>query len=183
MNEPWLPFLATEFLAERILPRWRCFEWGSGGSTRWLAERCQHVVTVEHDVCWLRASYPQNAELLFREPEMGEIGPDPSDPAHYRSASTELGPGHHWRRYAQAIDGYGAFDLVLVDGRARASCIHHAAPHVAPGGWLVVDNTGDRPWYLSKTVYLFEGWDRAAFHGRGPLLSYPWECTLFRRPA
>jgi len=186
MADPWLPFLETEFLAARILPRWRCFEWGSGESTLWLADRCQHVVTVEHDREFMR-SYPPNVELLFKTPELWEIGPDPSEPAHYRSGSTVLGPGRNWRDYASIIDPYGEFDLVLVDGMARASCINHAVSHVKEGGWLVVDNTGDRPWYLAKTAHLFGnwdgGWERVTFFGRGPILSYLWETTMFRRPA
>ncbi len=54
------------------------------------------------------------------------------------------------------------------------------------GGWLALDNTGDRPHYLAKTAHLFGtwdgGWERATFFGRGPQLGYLWECSFWRRP-
>lgn len=187
IEAPWLPNLATEFLERRIKTRWECFEWGSGASTLWLAERCARVVSVEHNPEWRVKRPPPNCECLLVQPERGEVGPDPSEPSHYRSGSTELGPGWNWKKYAEAIDAYGEFDLVLVDGMARASCIARAVPHVRPGGWLAVDNTGDRPWYLARNIGLFGtwdgGWERATFFGRGPLLSYLWECSFFGRPA
>lgn len=186
MKVPWLPYMATEFLECRLLPRFRVFEWGSGGSTYWFSERCQRVISIEHDPARLIVPIPTNVEALLLEPESGEIGPDPSEPSHYRSGSTEVGPGRNWKRYATAIDAYDLFDVVLVDGMARASCISHAVPHVRPGGWLVIDNTGDRPYYLSKTINMFGnwdgGWERVTFFGRGPILSYLWETTMFRRP-
>jgi hypothetical protein len=165
------------------------FEWGSGGSTVWLAEvlKVERLVSVEHDADWFEEvgavmrERGLEADRRLVPPEPGEVGPDPSEPSHYRSASTEVGPGRNWRRYAGAIDGEGGFDLVLVDGMARASCLWHGASHVRPGGWLALDNTGDRPYYLAKTLHLFEGWDRVDVTGWGPILGYQWTCTLFRR--
>jgi len=143
------------------------------------------VVSVEHEPARLLTDLPQNVETLLIPIEEGEIGPDPSDPEHYKSASTEIGK-MNFRRYCHAIDDYGKFDLVLVDGMAHASCIALAVSHVRPGGWLVVDNTGDRPYYLEKTGQLFGnwdgGWERVTFFGRGPLLSYLWETSIFRKP-
>ncbi len=66
---------------------------------------------------------------------------------------------------------------------ARASCLAHAYNHVADGGCIVLDNTGDRPYYLKQTVRLFgnyeKGWERVTFMGYGPILDYKWETTIF----
>ena len=128
--EPWLPYLATEFLASILQPDWSVFEWGSGAGRAWLAQRCSSVVSVEQDPAWVKQYQPW-VTLLFIPPEQGEIGADPSEPANYRSNSPTLGPGRNWKKYVQAIDAYGLFDLVLIDGWARPSCIVHAIPHVA----------------------------------------------------
>ena len=184
MNKPWLPYLATEYI-KRLKPK-QVFEWGSGKSTLFFLGMNARVVSIEHDLKW----YENIKSKLWRDnwiidyrfipPDSGEIGPDKSNPAHYKSGSTELGPVN-FKAYASAIDSYGLFDLILIDGMARASCIQHAFSHVAPGGCLVIDNA-DREYYLEKTNHLFgnweSGWERIEFTGYGPILDYQWK-TLF----
>lgn len=47
-----------------------------------------------------------------------------------------------FEQYVKSIDEYpnGYFDLITVDGRARASCALRALPKLKNGGWLLVDN-------------------------------------------
>ncbi|MBN8710079.1 MAG: hypothetical protein J0I10_11890, partial [Verrucomicrobia bacterium] len=61
--------------------------------------------------------------------------------------------GKSFREYATAIErvGVSGFDAVLVDGRARPSCIMHSLDKVKPGGLLVVDNA-ERDYYLQNTA-------------------------------
>ena len=50
-----------------------------------------------------------------------------------------------FRSYITQIREAGApFDVVQVDGRARLECAAVAREHLAPGGWLVVDDV-DKP--------------------------------------
>lgn len=187
LNRPWLPYLATDFI-ERLNPR-SVFEWGSGGSTLFFVSLGAFVVSVEHDKEWFSDVQHElwkrdhwNVTYLHIPFEQGEIGPDKSNPAHYKSGSTLYGLVN-FKAYAGAIDAYEGFDLILIDGMARASCIQHAFSHVKPGGCLVVDNTGDRPYYLEKTAHLFgnweAGWERVDILGHGPGLDYKWQTTFF----
>jgi hypothetical protein len=178
---PWIPHLARKYLERMMLPRWRCFEWGSGGSTVWLAQRCQNLVSVEHNQEYydkLQGYDLPNVDRWFIPPGPGEIGLDRANPEHYRAGS--IGNAN-FLAYAQSITGNGPFDLVLVDGRARASCIVHAVPEVAPGGWLVLDNA-ERGYYLEQTAHLLQDWERVAFRGHGPYLGWQWECIFWRKP-
>lgn len=185
-NKPWLPYLVTEYI--RLLKPRRVFEWGSGESTLfWTQFDYVHkLVSIEHDQEWYSKIKPQLdywADYQFIPYEEGEIGPDPSDPTHYKSNSTQLGPVN-FKKYALAIDEYEFFDLVLIDGMARASCLVHAVPHVRAGGCIVLDNTGDRPYYLEKTEEMLfgnyeRGWEKIQFMGYGPILEYKWETTIF----
>ncbi len=184
--EPWLPYLVADYIRRVIKPT-SVFEWGSGGSTvMFLGMNVGRLVSIEHDPPWYerirdeiarRNLWALDYRLIPYEP--GEIGPDKADPAHYKSGSTELGPVN-FRAYCSAIDNEPPFDLVLVDGMARASCLAHAASKVKPGGWLVLDNTGDRPYYLAKTRHLFEDWETVVIDGHGPILDYPWQTTMMR---
>jgi predicted O-methyltransferase YrrM len=57
--------------------------------------------------------------------------------------------GSSFEKYAKTIQQFPTeyFDLVLVDGRARPSCIQQSLPYLKHGGLLVVDNT-ERSYYL-----------------------------------
>lgn len=188
MSKPWLPYLATDYIL-RLHPR-DIFEWGSGESTLfWVELGVKHLVSIEHNQDWynkVNERIPKFTTATFGyfliPYEPGEIGPDKANPLHYKSGSTELGPVN-FKNYASAIDSYGQFDLILMDGMARASCLYHAINHVKPGGCIVLDNTGDRPYYLEQTAHLFgnyeAGWERIDFMGYGPILAYKWQTTVF----
>lgn len=182
--EPWLPYRATDHLL--TLDVKTAFEWGSGGSTIFLKAvmGVEALYSVEHVARWQEAVKAECAERRLKNitwrlipPDPGDVGPDKANPAHYKSGSTELGPCN-FKQYCSVIDGLGLFDLVLIDGMARASCLKHAVAHVKPGGCLMLDNT-DRPYYLEQTLSLFAEWERIDFHGYGPILAYSWTCTAF----
>ncbi len=188
-NVPWLPYLATKYIGGLNLRS--VFEWGSGGSTLFFASLgVDTLVSVEHDSEWygkvaeeFRAIGIPFIHRLLIPYEVGEIGPDKANPMHYKSGSTELGPVN-FKRYASIIDHYDKFDLILIDGMARASCLYHAISHVKPGGCIVLDNVGDRPYYLAQTDYLFgnyeSGWERIVFSGYGPILDYQWSTLILK---
>lgn len=191
---PWLPYLVTDYIKsilDNSPDRLEVFEWGSGESSLFFAEnpKVKSLVSIEHDFSW---SFKVKNELgyldhciyiyYFVPPEPGSLGSDPGNPEHYKSASTELGEVN-FKQYASIIDKYDLFDLILIDGMARASCLKHAFNHVKPGGCIVLDNTGDRPYYLAQTEHLFgnweSGWEKLTFMGYGPILAYKWETTIF----
>ena len=63
---PWWTYAATAWLRAALNDTQRVFEFGSGGSTSWLAERVASVHSVEHDPLWertLRRDLPANAHL------------------------------------------------------------------------------------------------------------------------
>ncbi len=183
VNNPWLPYLVTDYITTRFKPR-RVFEWGSGESTLFFAKQgLFELISIEHDPEWhISLQVPSWVTYRYIPFEQGTIGPDKANPAHYKSGSTQLGDVN-FKRYCSAIDDYDKFDLILIDGMARASCLAHAYSHVADGGCIVLDNTGDRPYYLEQTAHLFgnyeKGWETIKFMGYGPILDYKWETTIF----
>jgi hypothetical protein len=182
---PWLPYRITNLIID-IKPK-RVFEWGSGASTLFFSSlpSVEKLVSIEHNQEWYdktKDKLPSWVEYKLIPYENGEIGPDKSEPSHYKSGSTELGKVN-FKNYASVIDQYALFDLILIDGVARPSCIVHAFPHAYFGGCIVIDNTNDRPYYLEKTANLFgnweDGWERLTYLGNGPILDYKWETTIF----
>ena len=74
---PWWSLGAIRAIEEHLGQDHQVFEWGSGGSTLFLANRCQEVTTVEQNPEWLdkvgnalRKRKLANTTLLFRELNM-----------------------------------------------------------------------------------------------------------------
>lgn len=188
MTYPWLPYLVIDYI-EKLKPK-KVFEWGSGNSTLFFLQMgVKKLVTIEHELDWFHKVnkllsdnniiHLNNRLIPF---QYGSLGSDPGNPNHYKSGSTELGEVN-FKEYVTVIDEYEDFDFILIDGMARAACIKHAFKHVSPGGAILIDNTGDRPYYLSQNIHLFgnyeSGWERLDFLGYGPIIDYKWQSTFF----
>ena len=86
---------------------------------------------------------------------------DYSDPNNYTSSTFEI-----FKSYVTQIDEFQDehFDLILIDGRARPSCIQHSVNKLKRNGLLVLDNA-DRVYYLSQTKNLLSDFDRIICQG------------------
>jgi hypothetical protein len=187
---PWITFAAIDFLRGSLRTGLTIFEYGSGGSTLfWLRFRPTALVSVEHDPAWhaqltrrLDSAWPADYRLVPPEiPSSPLLSTDPADPDLYTSADA-IWSHHTFQRYVTQIDSFPAehFDVVLVDGRARAACLRHGAPKVKVGGWLILDNS-DRSYYLERTAPDLKNFEPRVFVGaipQSPILS---ETTIFVR--
>ena len=177
---PWITHISKMFLDAYIKPDMNVFEWGMGGSTLYFIEKGCSVVSVEHSQEWYDkvmsavGDYAK-CKLMHIPPEHGAIRCDKADPDAYYS---ECVGNFKFVNYASAIDLQGLFDIVLIDGRARPSCILHAVDNIVPGGLLILDNT-ERPYYLEKIGHVLEKHDRAVFRGHGPHIEWVWETTVW----
>lgn len=96
------------------------FEYGSGFSTKWFAENCKRVVSVEHDAGWYEkvkgeiSSYA-NSEIYFAPPT----------PEWLSATDGTLEEFENYVKILETIDFKP--DLILVDGRARVDCCHFIA--------------------------------------------------------
>lgn len=176
---PWLVFGSISFLENWVRQEMKVFEYGSGGSTLYLAERVASIVSVEHDSNWyehakeemIRSGFANIQYLLLApQPATNNASKDCTNPANYVSCFTEY-RGKEFSAYARHIDAYsdGSFDLVIVDGRVRHSCIAHAMQKVKKQGILLLDNA-DRSYYLAPFPELFDpgNWKQLTFTGHFP---------------
>lgn len=121
-NAPWLVHSMVDILENWLKPSDRGFEWGSGRSTIWFAERVESLVSVEHSQDWyervsaqLKCKGLQNVEYYLCASE-----------ADYCKVASRFSPE--------------TFDFCLVDGVARDDCALTALSLVRPGGIILVDN-------------------------------------------
>jgi len=156
-EQPWVSFRAQEIIHGLVSSNFKIFEFGGGGSTLFFCKRSKHVVTVEDSDHWFEklrdiivAKNITNWRGFLVKSERKEIYLQDSykNPADFMSGAKGL-EGLSFENYVTTIRQFPLeyFDLILIDGRARPSCIHYSIPHLKSGGFLVVDNT-ERDYYL-----------------------------------
>jgi hypothetical protein len=190
-RRPWMTFGAERVLDRELRSDMRVCEFGSGGSTPFLLDRARGLVTIEWDEDWATrvrdAVAPGRAadwtlELAPPQEDPAARQRDPSDPDAYVSASPAF-LGFAFRAYAQAIDRFEdeAFDVVVVAGRARPSCLRHALAKVRRGGMLVLDHA-ERSWYQPALALADPSrWTREDVAGPGPYAERFWRTAILRR--
>jgi predicted O-methyltransferase YrrM len=157
-EQPWITYDVIDLLDKKLSLASSVFEYGGGGSTLFFVKRAKEVVTVEHDKEWyailadtIKKKNLTNWKGNFIELDNGDLHqtPEAANPDDY-SSTDEKSIGYNYKNYASYIDQFNNnhFDVILVDGRSRASCIKHSIPKIKKGGWLVVDNS-DRTYYFS----------------------------------
>jgi hypothetical protein len=180
LDVPWWTYDAIErvdaFLASR--PGARVFEWGSGASTVWLAKRAESVISIDHDAPWVEFSAPRLAEQGNARVELVPVDARADRDPQFLSGKPGYA-GQTFRSYVEAIDRHeGRFDLIVIDGRARAACLNRAIDRLARGGLIVFDNS-HRARY--RKAIAASGLRARVTRGLVPSLPLPDQTTLLRR--
>jgi len=153
---PWYTYPAIEYIKQLDFSDKNVFEYGSGNSTRFWAERCKKVVSVEDNKEWydkIRGKLPARAEYHLLE---------------------------EGKEYIKAIDNYADdFDVVIIDGSHRYECAVEAIGKLRDDGFIVLDNSD---WY-EKTSELLRNSDliEVDMSGFGPINGYTWTTSFYFR--
>jgi Methyltransferase domain len=137
-DAPWLTSDAVTFLGRWLEQNFVGFEWGSGRSTIWFAERVQQLTSIEHDPHWLE-------EVSRRLDEKGL--------AHKVTCRCFVvgEAADRCRPYVSAIAEHPdeTLHFCLIDGvsRLRAHCALACLPKLKNGGIVIVDNAN---WFLPR---------------------------------
>lgn len=164
---PWITIIAknyiVDFLKNKSKSDVNVFEFGSGGSSLFFSKYSNQVVSIEHDKTWFELVSKTVKQKNIKGWDGHLIEPEPininldikldeSDPLHYYTTDENF-LNCTFKNYASYIDKFpdNYFDVVLVDGRSRPSCLYHSLSKVKQGGMLVLDNA-ERNYYLSKEI-------------------------------
>jgi predicted O-methyltransferase YrrM len=175
MDTPWWSMPAIDAVERWIAERngqVRVFEYGAGASTAWLARRCSQVISVEHDAEFARGIAPvlerDNVSLRLVEPQR-------SAPAPMASSGRRGYEDCDFSAYVNSIADTDGYDLIVIDGRARAACLARAQEHLNAGGLIVFDNSNRRRYQaalngVTMPLLRYRGW--------APALPYRSETAL-----
>ena len=125
---PWYTYPMVEFLKQLDFSQKTVFEYGSGNSTLFWAERCKRVVAIEDDPAWyklIKPRLPANVEYILVDNKAD---------------------------YVQAIHQFDElFDIIIVDGSHRFECTKTARNRLSTTGMMILDNAD---WFIQTTAFL-----------------------------
>jgi hypothetical protein len=189
-KQPWLTFSAIDKINGIVNIEMRVFEFGSGGSTLFWSQHVRQVISVEHDKSWyerlkneLQHHNIGNVEYILAEAQDDEEYNDKriDNPEDFISGDTSF-KGKNFVSYVKQIDKYPDeyFDIVVVDGRARPSCIVHSLDKVKVNGFLIIDNA-ERDYYLRNIQFKPHDWEEHIFLGPVPYVFHISETRLLKK--
>jgi hypothetical protein len=158
---PWITYPAIDLLAERVQPDMSVFEFGSGNSTMWWAQRVAQVTTVEHDENWAAIVADQV-------------------PGNVDFTHIPLEPDGAYCRHAQSTAS--RFHIIVVDGRDRVNCALQSVGNLRPDGVMVWDNTERSRYRVGLRRLARLGFRRLGLRGPSPINTWASETSILYRP-
>ncbi|TJZ62076.1 FkbM family methyltransferase [Sphingobacterium olei] len=116
---PWLTYSFLDFIEKRLSNELIFFEFGSGNSTLYFSKHVKNIYSIEHDKFWfetIKSDIPKNVTLNYVSIENGEY------------EATPLRQNVH-------------YDIILIDGRNRVSCIKNAVQRLTKSGVIIFDDS------------------------------------------
>lgn len=181
-DQPWIVFGAIDFLKTILTKDMIVWEYGSGSSTLFYARRVNKVYSVENDELWY-----SHLERVFEEKQITNVTymlhkdegeAKPTDEKFVSKSTNKL-----FRKYVESIDiiSDNSLDVVMIDGRARSSCISQSISKVKQGGFLIVDNS-DRDYFKNnQELFHKDKWEAKHFVGQTPYTFSFSKTSFFKR--
>ena len=158
---PWLTYPTIRFLDGLQTSHCRALEFGSGASTQWLNARFDEVLSIEHAPEWYAKS--TSFPILLRDPA--------GDP--FRGAADSP--------YLEAGRVGAPWDVVLVDGMARVTCVEYIDDFVAPDGLVILDDTDLPELQPARESLVRDGFAGIDFWGFKPWLGLETCTSVYSR--
>jgi hypothetical protein len=135
-DAPWLTPSAVNFLEGLVDDSFSIFEWGSGRSTYWFSKRCKNMTSVEHYQPWHQIVSEKIAKNGIKNLDYKFINvEDESFDQKEALKNNQIPP------YVAEIESHTDLDLIVIDGCFRHMCVNKALNKVAPGKYLLIDNS------------------------------------------
>jgi predicted O-methyltransferase YrrM len=131
---PWFAYAAIDFLKHYLRREMRVFEFGSGGSTLFLAQRCKSVTSVEDNAHWREIVAAKVTRRGVKNVDLRHV------PVAFTTEEAFAASD-----YLQAVR-QSVFDVIVVDGtewtsNIRPICFRAAEEQIKFGGIIVVDDS------------------------------------------
>ncbi|NEQ35203.1 MAG: FkbM family methyltransferase [Okeania sp. SIO3I5] len=154
---PWYSYPAIEFIEDKLKSDFRVFEYGSGQSTLWYAQRVKEVISVEHNPDYflkIKSYTPENVILSLLEDR---------------------------EKYAAEINKYndGYFDIIAIDGINRVGCAEVCYRKLTANGLIIFDNSAREENDVALEFLQEKKFKRLDFYGLLPTQKYKICTSIF----
>lgn len=151
---PWYTYPAIEYLKQFDMRDKTIFEFGSGNSSLFWAQRAKEIISVEDNLKWYEivcSNKLENQEIILEEQKEGYI-------SHILTLNDQ-------------------FDLIVIDGKHRYDCSKNAVKCLRDGGMIILDNSD---WFPKTSKYLRDkDLIEVDFSGFGPINNYTWTTSIY----
>ncbi len=147
---PWMNYPLIDFLEEKLNKDMTVFEYGSGYSTLFFAQRTKRVASVEYNSEW----YHKVKKMLGEKTSNAQV--------HYQELNAT---------YPYAIEKQlkgEKCDILVIDGRKRVKCAKIGFDHLSDSGVLIFDDTYRKYYQEGIQFYLDKGFKSIRFKGLKP---------------
>jgi spermidine synthase len=157
---PWNNYSFLKFIEPRLQKTFEIFEYGSGNSTIWYAQRVKNIKAVENDQNWVnlvKLHLPANAEVVYKM----------------------LNEAKDYVQEVKLADKQ--YDIVIVDGRRRNDCAIFAFDYLKPNGVMILDNSERADYQPIFEFMQAKGFKHLDFWGMPPSVAMNTCTTIFYR--
>lgn len=157
---PWFSYPANEFLSERLNKKMIVFEFGSGNSTLFFAERANQIISVEHNKDWydkISKQAPANSKIIYAKAD-------------------------HSNEYLDVLKmSNQKFNIIIVDGIYRNECLVESISYLSESGVIILDDSERLEYSEGINRILEYQFKRIDFWGISPGYLYRKATTIFYR--
>jgi len=151
---PWFTYPAIEYLNQLDFSKKVIFEFGSGNSTIYWAERSKEVYSVEDNHEWyvkISDKITKNVQINFVEKKEDYI--------------------------SNILKYPDEFDVIIIDGKYRLDCVQNALKKLRPDGFIILDNSD---WHEKASKLLRDNnLIEVDMSGFGPINNYTWTTSFY----
>lgn len=151
---PWMTYSFIDFIRDRLSKDFTVFEFGSGNSTLFFADKVQKIVAVEHNKVWynhIKSKIPENVEI------------------HFKNLTEE---------YQNSINNK-QFDIIIIDGENRNECIRNSVKSISSQGVIILDDSEREDYKWGKEFLKKSNFSKIDFWGFSPGLFYKKATSVF----
>ena len=176
---PWLTYSFIDFIDDRLNKTMEVFEFGAGNSSIYWAKKAKSVISIEHSPEWFKI-IKANDKFKYEnlDIQLVEIPEDLKKKGYHVMAFT-----NDENAYVHSLKNLNRkFDIVVVDGLFRNSCILNSLESLKPGGVIFLDNTSriyEKDLKLGTDFLAEKGFRRIDFRSVGPIYSTKSSTTIF----
>lgn len=156
---PWATYPFSDFLTPRLKKSFDIFEFGSGYSTLFFANKVNSVTSIEHDWTWYNNmvnQIPGNCNLIFADKNIAKY-------EDFVTLQNKL------------------FDIIFIDAVFRNECSITSVQKLKSDGIIVLDNSELAEYTPGKEFLVKCGFKFIDFWGMTPCINYKMSTTIFYR--